>query len=49
MIIKTEERMVDRLTKRIRELHSYELPEIVMLPISGGDPGYLQWLDSSVG
>ncbi|NPV61515.1 MAG: divalent-cation tolerance protein CutA [Methanotrichaceae archaeon] len=49
MIIKTEERMVEQLSRRIKELHSYELPEIVILPVVGGDPGYLQWLSRSVG
>lgn len=49
MIIKTEERMVEQLSRRIKELHSYELPEIVILPVAGGDPGYLQWLSRSVG
>ena len=28
----------------IRELHPYELPEIVAVPIRGGLPGYLQWV-----
>lgn len=49
MVIKTEKRMTDQLAKRIQELHSYDLPEIVVLSVSGGDPGYLQWLSRSVG
>jgi periplasmic divalent cation tolerance protein len=49
MIIKTEERAVEQLSRRIKELHSYELPEIVILPVAGGDSGYLQWLSRSVG
>ncbi len=32
------------LQRRIRELHTYEVPEIVALPISGGDEEYLRWI-----
>ena len=49
MIIKTEQRMLDKLKARIKELHSYELPEIIALPIIAGDEGYLQWISRSVG
>jgi periplasmic divalent cation tolerance protein len=33
---------------RIRELHSYQQPEIIALPIVGGDPGYLRWIKDAV-
>jgi periplasmic divalent cation tolerance protein len=33
---------------RIRELHSYEQPEIIALPITDGDPGYLRWIQDAV-
>jgi periplasmic divalent cation tolerance protein len=49
MIIKTETKLVERIKARIKELHSYELPEIIIVPISGGDERYLQWIDQSVG
>ncbi len=49
MIIKTERRMIEPLKKRIKELHSYQLPEIIVLPISDGDEAYLQWIRNSVG
>jgi periplasmic divalent cation tolerance protein len=48
MIIKTEQRLSDKVRARIKELHSYELPEIIALPIIAGDEGYLQWLSQSV-
>ncbi|MDM7912461.1 MAG: divalent-cation tolerance protein CutA [Methanotrichaceae archaeon] len=48
MIIKTERRKVGSLSKRIKELHSYEIPEIIVLPISEGDEAYLQWISDSV-
>lgn len=37
----------DRAMARIRELHSYELPEIVVVPITGGYAAYLDWVRSS--
>jgi len=44
MLIKTtEERYLD-LEKTLRELHPYELPEIVALRIDGGLPAYLEWV-----
>lgn len=49
MIIKTERRMIEPLKKRIKELHSYQLPEIIVLPIVEGDAAYLQWIEDSVG
>jgi periplasmic divalent cation tolerance protein len=49
MMIKTEQRLADKVMARIKELHSYELPEIIALPIIAGDEGYLQWISRSVG
>ena len=49
MIIKTEMKLVERIKARIKELHSYELPEIIIIPIVGGDERYLQWIGQSVG
>lgn len=49
MIIKTEQRMVEPLEKRIKELHSYQVPEIIVLPIIKGDEAYLRWITESVG
>ena len=42
---------VDRfpaLQARIRELHPYEVPEIIALPIVEGNPGYLEWIRETV-
>ncbi len=49
MIIKTEKSLADKTTARIKELHSYELPELIALPIIGGDERYLEWIGKSVG
>lgn len=48
LLIKTAERLLDRLTKRILELHPYKVPEVIALPIQGGSERYLEWLGQSV-
>ena len=35
---------VTALATRVRALHPYDLPEVVALDVSGGDPGYLDWV-----
>ena len=45
--IKTTARRLDGLRRRLNELHPYDLPEFVVLPITGGDPAYLAWLVES--
>ena len=44
LLIKTAERLFPEVRRAIRELHSYELPEVVMVRIGGGDEEYLAWL-----
>ena len=44
ILIKTTAARYPALEQAIRELHPYELPEIVAVPIRGGLPGYLQWV-----
>ncbi|MBZ5639076.1 MAG: divalent-cation tolerance protein CutA [Acidobacteriia bacterium] len=44
LLIKTAERLLPEVGRAIRELHSYELPEVVMVRIGGGDEEYLAWL-----
>jgi periplasmic divalent cation tolerance protein len=44
LLIKTAERLFPEVRRAIRELHSYELPETLMLRIGDGDEEYLAWL-----
>ena len=44
LVLKTAADRVEALTRRTRELHPYEVPEILALPVSGGNPGYLEWV-----
>ena len=48
LIIKTEKSKVKRIIERIKEVHSYELPEIIALPIVAGYDKYLAWLEASL-
>jgi periplasmic divalent cation tolerance protein len=47
-LAKTEAGRYDELEAAIRELHSYEEPEIVATPIVAGSRGYLDWLGASL-
>ena len=44
LILKTRAGLVEALTARIRELHSYTVPCVVAWPIAQGNPPYLDWL-----
>lgn len=48
LIIKTRRRSFAALEKRVQELHSYAVPEIIALPIVSGSAGYLNWLGDQV-
>ena len=48
LLVKTERDRFDAVRSAIKELHSYELPEIVMIDIRDGDAGYLAWMAESV-
>jgi periplasmic divalent cation tolerance protein len=44
LLIKTRRSRVAALTRRVRDLHSYAVPEILALPIAAGSPPYLAWV-----
>ncbi len=44
LIAKTRAVLVDQLSARVREWHSYDCPCVVALPITAGNPAYLRWL-----
>jgi periplasmic divalent cation tolerance protein len=46
MIIKSREEYFERIRNRIRELHSYEVPEITAIQLDTGDAAYLQWIEA---
>lgn len=45
LIIKSKASLFERLKRRVKELHSYEVPEIIAFPITSGSPDYLRWID----
>jgi len=47
MIVKTRRELFDRLASKVKELHSYDVPEIIALPIVIGSDDYLKWLRES--
>jgi periplasmic divalent cation tolerance protein len=44
LIAKTQRARIDQLIARVKALHSYDCPCIVVLPITGGNPDYLAWI-----
>ena len=43
-IMKSSEDLFKRLSERVTELHSYDVPEVLALPIVDGSQSYLDWL-----
>ena len=48
VLLKTRRDMAARATERVKELHSYDLPCVVGLPIQGGNPDFIGWLNCEV-
>ena len=48
LIIKTDLNNFSELAEKIKTLHSYEVPEIIALPIVAGSSSYLSWLGESL-
>lgn len=48
VIMKTTEPLAARVVARVRELHPYEVPEVLFLPVTVGYEAYIQWVRESV-
>ncbi len=48
LIIKTKTSLLPEVTSLIKEIHSYDVPEIIALPIIGGSEDYLNWMKESL-
>ena len=48
LVVKTTVDRVAAVQVRIRELHPYELPELLVLPVAGGGADYLDWVVSEI-
>jgi periplasmic divalent cation tolerance protein len=49
LMAKTQAGLVERLSQRVAELHPYDEPEVIALPVDGGSPGYLGWVVRETG
>jgi len=49
MIIKTRRELFETLTKTIKEMHPYEVPEVIGIPIIEGYKAYLEWIKDETG
>jgi len=49
LVIKTSAGHFERLRERLRARHSYDVPEVIALPVVAGDAAYLNWLTESIG
>ncbi len=48
LVAKTTQAGVEALTARVLALHSYDVPEVIVLPIVAGSAAYLSWLSGAV-
>lgn len=45
LVVKTKKPYLKKVTKLVKELHSYEVSEVIALPIIGGNKNYLDWIE----
>ena len=48
LIAKTKASQLNELVRLVKEIHSYDIPEIIALPIIGGNQDYLEWIGKEV-
>ena len=48
LVMKTSSARLDALEKEVKRLHSYDVPEFVVLEIAAGSKEYLQWVEESI-
>jgi len=44
LIVKAKASLLDEIVGLVKEVHSYDVPEVIALPIIGGNPDYLEWI-----
>jgi len=44
MVAKTRKDLLDRLVERVKDVHSYDCPCVVAMPIQGGNPPFIDWI-----
>ena len=48
LVIKSRRDVFNKVREAIAQLHSYEIPEVIALPVVDGSDAYLRWLDCEV-
>jgi periplasmic divalent cation tolerance protein len=48
LVVKSQRDVLNELVECVQGLHSYDVPEIIALPLVGGSDAYLRWLDQEV-
>ena len=48
LVAKSTRQVLDDLVRCVQALHSYDLPEVIALPLVGGSEAYLRWVDGEV-
>jgi periplasmic divalent cation tolerance protein len=48
LIIKAQRKKLTKIIKRVEAMHSYQIPEIIALPVISGNKNYLRWIDESL-
>jgi periplasmic divalent cation tolerance protein len=48
LVAKTRDYLLPDIIRAVKKIHSYSVPEIIALPIIGGSPDYLDWIDGEV-
>jgi periplasmic divalent cation tolerance protein len=49
LLVKTARKLLAALRAEVERMHSYEVPEVIALPIAGGSAAYLRWLGECLG
>ncbi len=47
LVVKTKRELFPEVVELVKKMHSYEVPEVIALPIVAGSEGYLEWLDKA--
>lgn len=45
LVVKTRAKLFPDVVSTVKDIHSYEVPEIIALPVIEGNPDYLKWMD----
>lgn len=48
LLAKTKKKMLKEIITLVKKIHSYEVPEIIALPVIGGNKNYLKWIEREV-